>query len=798
MKEEINFKLQQIGVEKGMRLAKFTIYKMRFAIVVKCWEHWRELMDDFHEKYFGGEAYYRSKMQYELKLKRLQAKEEYILEQQGTLGLSTNKSLYSTEYLSDGRKYYPAFDLTIPQWCPEAIFTFFLYLLRTFRETIRRIEILSHDQRFDNIVTLAVLANTVLMCCEHSRNSPLGLAWGPGSNGDLLHTRFEAKMELGFICLSCFFLCECLTKIIGYGFRAYIKNPANAFDFLLVVVGMAQLPVNVDLWICLDSQARVQDCENGGLGLFALRVLRIVRVLKSFARFSIMRSQVDIVVSVLMTSYSLFVLLTGFAFMFAVLGTQLFFASISVDPGDRHSIGLGTQTWVQISGLETPSGWPGLPATVTNVSCNLFPWRVTLLDSFYDFHSELGVFRICLSGDGCNNILFSILPQENFSSFTASIVTVLQIMLRSGWTNALQYSVTGSGFAFPCIYFYTIIIMWPYFLGNMCGAVLIVGFSKKFEREKYIIKTEAFKKIKMQNIHRLFKDALVSTYLSELDSLDSVAASTMSGKNAMRFRKKVSKEARNLLFLDSEKERREWSLRHDPFEERKDLKLDIVPMLRDIVHGHGQNKLDSEAQILQSKSIVNMKKSSQGKSSITADDELEIVRIQKSIAKMSDYEREMYLRDGLSNLEIGKHIAITLGAASSLLERKLAQIQNEKDKCSENLKIYYELRMQPIRIRLKEIKERMRAVQHGHQTGMAWFVLSPYHPTRNFCLNVANSVFYGYFMMCMAFASCVTLWIERPSLPAEDNLLLDAANSVLNFLFVLECLIKVSDVINCF
>jgi hypothetical protein len=749
-------------------------------------------MDEFHSIYFTGLEHHRAKMQFDLKLKRLEDKEQFAKEREGALELAAATNPYRMEVKHDGRYYFPGFDIVLPQWCPVAVFKAALFILRCFLLLVARIKKISDNKQFDEVVTMAVLANTALMCCQHSRSSPFGQGWGPGIKGDHLHVLFHAQIELGFICLFCFFTTECCLKILGYGFMAYIKNPMNAFDFILVSVGLLQFQLNVDLWECMSVEPTVENCDQGGSGLIALRVLRLIRVLRSFSRFTVMKAQIDIVLSVMKSSYSLFVLLIGFAFMFAGLGTQLFYASTAVDETNRHSIGAGTNVWVKLEGLGFPAQLPGRPAKILNTTDSFRPWVAALLSTFSDLQSgtDLGTVHLCLEGDGCKDVLKFVLPQENFSSFTSSVITVLQVMLRSGWTEILRICIFGSGYFLPCLYFYTILFLWPYFLGNICGAVLIVGFTKKFEAEKDILRAAAFKQARIRSIHREFKETLMAAYLRP-DSLNSAVDNDEKGQ--LQVQKKRLKRA--ILKANPTAQRASSvSLQSSPFEIETDAQDgNVIALLKQIDPARSTSAVPQLVPISHPKGESSIKSNKTGTSKIlSVSEELEIVRLQESIVKMTDFEREIYFREGLTSLEIGQHIAVTLGVAATLLDQKVAALQQECDGCPGNLKFYYEQQICQLKKRALDTRVRIRAVQHGDQKWLAWFFLPPYHPIRNFSCIVVHSLWFQRTMTAMAIASCVTLWIERPAMDPNERILIDTANSIINLSFISECILKVS------
>jgi hypothetical protein len=371
-------------------------------------------------------------------------------------------------------------------------------------------------------------------------------------------------------------------------------------------------------------------------------------------------------------------------------------------------------------------------------------------------------------------------------------------MMRSGWTKVFQISVSGAGYALPCIYFYTILLTWSYFLGNICGVVLIVGFSKKFEGEKDLLKKTAVQELKLRILHKKFKKCLVDNYLSRFDLQSSNSADSRVTQQSKRLSQAILKApSRATKLMSVGKHAKNSALHHDPFEDVKESsQQSMISVLREITHGTAitSNFLnDSFGGPLKGfkNQPVNGSVNFGGDRDMSV--EYEFQKVQNSIEKMTEFEREMYLREGLTNVEIGKHVGTTLSVAATLLERRLEHLQREWEESADiNLAVYYEQQMQPLRARLKELKRRISAMQAGHQTGLSWFTFSPYHPIRCLSCRIATSLLFERFMGLMVLFSCITLWIQQPETASQTTLLLDSINSLLNFSFLVECLLKVS------
>ena len=795
VKMDIERKLKRMGAVRGKELARQAHNRIVYRNVVLAWEHWCMLMDDFHETYYGDSKYMLGKMQAILKVRR---EEENAAMLQESLALKREVLLitdkYRSERLPNGARYLPYFKITVPRWFPLILTIGILRVFRKIGKIITRIRAvwiqLAESNYTEDLVAFAVLVNTALMCCEHSRGSIIGQLWGPGPNGDRLHVEFQSKLELGYIVFVLFYTFEAAFKIFGLGARRYLRNPTNCFDLLLVLVSMGQLPISVDQWECTSSAARIEDCEKDSSGLASLRVLRLIRVIRSIRRLTLVQEQLAIISGVMSSSYSLFMLLVGFVLMFASLGTQLFFGSLSVLVTDPHSIGFGTQVWVDNApSMKSTPALPGLPGTVLDIRPNnsIKIWSVQLLTSFSELATDVETIEVCLEDYLCQSHILSILPRSHFASYSQSIVTVVQIMLRSGWTNIFGDCVSGSGYIYPCLYFGAIFFMWTYFLGNICSAVLIVGFSKKFDGEKKKLQMMALKEQRIQALHRKFKDVLVSEYIRRIEddstSTEDRSMDSKSKSKAKKYLLDASKITKVLNFAND-------PLQHDPWNVADDH--ENSGGIQKLLERSGGNQAVNYAVMDRIVIDDNTSKKRNSGAQLAASDEVEIRKIQESLLKMSNFEREMYLREGLNSLQIGQHLAVTLGVAGTLLKRRLQTlIMQQKESPSAQNAAYFSQQITPLKQRIIEVEQRVEALQHGHQTGMALFVFRPYHPLRIFACNIVHRLWFERFMSVIVIGSCITLWVQRPSMSTQAQTSLDSFNLFFNTLFLIECLLKV-------
>ena len=153
---------------------------------------------------------------------------------------------------------------------------------------------------FEMLTTSLVVANTAAMAFEHH-----GMSSSAAS--------FLESLNFVFVLA---FAVELLLKLAGLGVLEYFADTFNKFDFVIVIVGVAELLFSL----------------GGGAGVSALRAFRLVRVLraakvfKSSRRARAFSEKIALDVSAARDLASVALV---FIFVFAILGMQLFGGSSS-------------------------------------------------------------------------------------------------------------------------------------------------------------------------------------------------------------------------------------------------------------------------------------------------------------------------------------------------------------------------------------------------------------------------------------------------------------------------------------
>ena len=89
------------------------------------------------------------------------------------------------------------------------------------------------------------------------------------------------------------------------------------------------------------------------------------------------------------------------------------------------------------------------------------------------------------------------------------------------------------------------------------------------------------------------------------------------------------------------------------------------------------------------------------------------------------------------------------------------------------------------------IKEQVKGLRFGFQTGYSLYIFAPLSPIRVACCRIAFHPTTNYIVMILIFFSCFTVAMDRPSLSIQDKILLQSVSSFVNFLFFLEACLKI-------
>ncbi len=160
---------------------------------------------------------------------------------------------------------------------------------------------------------------------------------------DMAHDPYLLSLDHIF---TLFFLAEALVKIYHYGWKDYIKDGWNKFDFLIVV---ASLPSLLSSYIDIPASSLIQ----------LLRLLRIVRIARFISFIPHMQQLLEGIVRAFKASFFVIIALIGLNFILSILSCHLF--------GDMNEERFGDPIIASytIFQLFTVEGWNEIPTEIT-------------------------------------------------------------------------------------------------------------------------------------------------------------------------------------------------------------------------------------------------------------------------------------------------------------------------------------------------------------------------------------------------------------------------------------------------
>ncbi|CAG9569858.1 unnamed protein product [Danaus chrysippus] len=277
---------------------------------------------------------------------------------------------------------------------------------------------------FEYMILTTIFANCIALA-----------VFTPYPSGDTNNTnQILEKVEWIFMAI---FTCECVMKIIAYGFLfhpgAYLRNTWNSLDFTIVTIGIAS-----------------QILQNISKDLFDVKALRAFRVLRPLRLVSGVPSLQIVLNSILKAMVPLFhiaFLVLFVIIIYAIIGLELF-------SGVLHDTCFDNVTKKMV---EEPT------------PCSR--------DADVGNHCEEG--QICR--DYWLGPNFGI---TNFDNIGYSMLTVFQCITLEGWTDIMYAIADVKGNTWVWIYFVSLVIFGNFFVMNLILGVLSGEFSKEREKAK--------------------------------------------------------------------------------------------------------------------------------------------------------------------------------------------------------------------------------------------------------------------------------------------------------------------------
>jgi hypothetical protein len=168
---------------------------------------------------------------------------------------------------------------------------------------------LSEMPMFDNFILLAILANAIILC----QMEPLKME-GRGCDGEPTDAGGNAVIEDTEILFTVIFTLECIVKVVAMGFllddTSYLKDGWNVMDFTVVVVSL------------------LSNIPGLGSNVSALRVIRVLRPLRTLSMFPGMRVLIGTMIRSVPMIANVMLLTVFFFIIFGIFGLLVFMGAL--------------------------------------------------------------------------------------------------------------------------------------------------------------------------------------------------------------------------------------------------------------------------------------------------------------------------------------------------------------------------------------------------------------------------------------------------------------------------------------
>ena len=236
------------------------------------------------------------------------------------------------------------------------------------------------DARFNNVVLVVIVLNTIILSMDHHPIDP----------------DFALFLEMANFVFTIFFALEMVVKLVGLGLADYVSDRFNVFDGFIVIMSF------VELGLAPPSFMQPEDSMggSGGGALSALRTFRIMRVFKLLKSLKSLRVLLNVILTTL-SDVAYFCLLLGLMmFIFSLAGSQFFANAYHFHESSQLPVRFGEPGYAE--GVDRPRG-----------NFNSFLWAFT------------SIFQI-LSGENWPDLMYDA-SRSRGTGFSVFFVAVMMV-----------------------------------------------------------------------------------------------------------------------------------------------------------------------------------------------------------------------------------------------------------------------------------------------------------------------------------------------------------------------------------
>jgi hypothetical protein len=330
---------------------------------------------------------------------------------------------------------------------------------------------LSEMPMFDNFILLAILANAIILC----QMEPLKME-GRGCDGEPTDAGGNAVIEDTEILFTVIFTLECIVKVVAMGFllddTSYLKDGWNVMDFTVVVVSL------------------LSNIPGLGSNVSALRVIRVLRPLRTLSMFPGMRVLIGTMIRSVPMIANVMLLTVFFFIIFGIFGLLVFmgalrnrcFTVVSETTCDDHALNENMVFCREVM----PDFGADFNVTAAVLLADDDEQTCTNTTTHWPGYT-------CPDGMMClkaNNPNYGI---TSFDNIEYSWLTIFQCITLEGWT-PIMYMTMDAVTGWSVIYFVLLVFTGGFFLLNLALAVITEVYDEENTDAKEQEATEEIEK----------------------------------------------------------------------------------------------------------------------------------------------------------------------------------------------------------------------------------------------------------------------------------------------------------------
>uniref|UniRef100_A0A914YAF4 Ion transport domain-containing protein n=1 Tax=Panagrolaimus superbus TaxID=310955 RepID=A0A914YAF4_9BILA len=590
----------------------------------------------------------------------------------------------------------------------------------------------SRPSRFNPLTWFRTKVKNFVVCDHFTRGILVAILVNTLSMGIEYHQQpdwLTSILEYSNYFFTALFTFEMTLKVIADGLFGYLSDGFNLFDGGIVVLSVLEL------------------FQEGRGGLSVLRTFRLLRILKLVRFMPALRKQLVVMLKTMDNVTVFFGLLVLFIFIFSVLGMELFGGTFCT-----HII-------------------TGIPCT-----CN----------------ERKNTPELC----ECD--------RTNFDNLKNAVATVFQILTQEDW-NMVLFNGMAQTTPWAALYFVALMTFGNYVLFNLLVAILVEGFQESKDEERRLLEDEARKRVEEEEKERrrelemLIAKTTSPTYLmhNNVHAVQCTCGANNISTARIQIERRISNASRCLddniasgsqsPIVSTSRSIGPSHLHEEHLKPRASLCGNLQPLSstrplrfnKSLPYGNDPSDSDSDDEQKKYVSRLNRHTSLVLPSAH---------RLMDDINEHKATRQRLNSWGGLHSLFNphcpihGRRALIEAYTRDKLIKasQELQQALVEEEKRAEERKNTW-------------IRRILRRTFFYSRQDCALFIFSPKNRLRIQCLRLTQKKWFDYTILVFIGINCVTLAMERPSIPPKsyERLFLTVSGYVFTFIFSIEMSLKV-------